>query len=399
MVVSSDRENPPSQRVEQPLQVAFIFPRFTGPYGPERLLLRLARGLAERGHKVDIYTPRFSPDCAHLKHERVRIVELGAGEVSDSAKAAFLDLLAMPRVALRFRGRYDIVHAMNWQSALGGYLVTRFRRKGRPAGFVYGCNEPPRVVYDLRDEFLADRSWFGRTFARLVLKLVEVCDRFCTKRAGLIVTCGEWAAGEVRRLYGRDAEVIIPGVEVARFTGWTRSEARARLGLPEDAAVFLSVSKLHRRKQVDRAIEIYSRHAGERSRFIILGDGPDEQRLRDLAAGSGVGSIEFKGRVSDDEVALHYAAADYLIFVAKNEPYGMVPVEAAVSGCWVITDGGGGFAMRIPEFTVSPEQELPQSLPPASGRDWAELSWDRHVEAVEKIYRALCTARESSHAD
>jgi glycosyltransferase involved in cell wall biosynthesis len=74
-------------------------------------------------------------------------------------------------------------------------------------------------------------------------------------------------------------------------------------------------------------------------RVVIAGDGPDRERLQALANGS----VEFVGRVSDEELADLYARCRAVYYAPVNEDYGLVPYEAFLSDKPVVTttDAGG----------------------------------------------------------
>ena len=67
----------------------------------------------------------------------------------------------------------------------------------------------------------------------------------------------------------------------------------------------------------------------------IAGTGPEEARLRELAAADG--RISFCGRVSDAELVELYAGAKAVVFVPYLEDYGYITLEAMLSGKPVIT--------------------------------------------------------------
>lgn len=103
---------------------------------------------------------------------------------------------------------------------------------------------------------------------------------------------------------------------------------------------FLTVSRLDQPKRIDLIIEAM-RQVKTELPLIIAGTGPDERRLRELAAGDP--RIRFTGFCSDAEVRQLYADALAVPFVPYQEDYGLIAVEAMQSGKPVITtkDSGG----------------------------------------------------------
>jgi glycosyltransferase involved in cell wall biosynthesis len=137
------------------------------------------------------------------------------------------------------------------------------------------------------------------------------------------VAISQHIAERIRRVYGRDADVIHPPVDTARFQPVAR---------PED--FYLVVAALVPYKRVDLAVAAANRM---RRRLLVVGTGPEAPRLR-AAAGP---TVEFLGWRSDAEVADLYARCRAVLFPAV-EDYGIVPLEAAAAGRPTIALARGG---------------------------------------------------------
>lgn len=100
-----------------------------------------------------------------------------------------------------------------------------------------------------------------------------------------------------------------------------------------------TASRLDKPKRIDLLIEAY-RRSGVTLPFLIAGSGPEELRLKTLAQGT---NVRFLGRLTDSELAYHYANACFVPFAPLQEDYGLVTLEAMLSGKPVLTthDAGG----------------------------------------------------------
>lgn len=101
----------------------------------------------------------------------------------------------------------------------------------------------------------------------------------------------------------------------------------------------LVVGRLDRWKRMDLAIE---GAASAGFRLEIAGKGPDEERLRRIAADRRA-DVVFRGAVSDDELLDLYARAGAVVFTPADEDYGYIALEAFLSRKPVVTctDSGG----------------------------------------------------------
>ena len=104
----------------------------------------------------------------------------------------------------------------------------------------------------------------------------------------------------------------------------------------------LSVNRLDRAKRIDLLLEAAALDPG--LEVVIAGDGPDRERLEQLARDRGVnGRARFAGRVSEAELADLYSRCLAVYYAPVDEDYGMVPLEAFLSEKPVLTttDAGG----------------------------------------------------------
>ena len=103
---------------------------------------------------------------------------------------------------------------------------------------------------------------------------------------------------------------------------------------------YLTYSRLDAPKRIDLIIEAYRQSHLQRP-LLVVGEGPEEGKLRDLAAEAA--GIQFLGRVDDGRLASLLSDAHAVVFTPLMEDYGYVTAEALASGRPVITvtDSGG----------------------------------------------------------
>ncbi|MFI0236623.1 glycosyltransferase family 4 protein [Streptomyces sp. NPDC016845] len=194
-----------------------------------------------------------------------------------------------------------------------------------------------------------------------------------------------------------------PGVDEKTFhPGSGGDEVRARLGLSERPVV-VCVSRLVPRKGQDTLILAMPRILAEvpDAVLLIVGGGPYEKELRELAEATGVAeSVRFTGAVPWGELPAHYGAGDVFAMPCRTrragldvEGLGIVYLEASATGLPVVAgdsggapdavlDGETGWVVRggVPEeaadrvvaLLLDPELRARMG---ARGRAWVEERW------------------------
>jgi glycosyltransferase involved in cell wall biosynthesis len=184
------------------------------------------------------------------------------------------------------------------------------------------CHNPFRYAWNARDETLARRDPLSRAVLRVIFQRWRQWDWIAAQRVDAYVANSATTQLRIERFFNRRAEVLHPPVQTSRFEA-------GRVG---DAYVVLSELVPHKH------IEVAIRAFNELGRpLLIVGDGPDERRLRRLAGPT----IRFAGRVSDAEVAAALRSAKALVVTAKEE-FGIAAVEAQASGRPVVALDEGG---------------------------------------------------------
>jgi phosphatidylinositol alpha-1,6-mannosyltransferase len=173
--------------------------------------------------------------------------------------------------------------------------------------------------------------------------------------ARLVVAAGGYPAHEAERAARASLPTIVvpPGVDVDRFRPielHRRAAVRRRLGVPDDAQLLVSVSRLVPRKGMDVLVRAAStlQSSHPRLQVLIAGSGRSSRALDRLAARTGA-PVRLLGRVSDDELVDLLGAADVFAMLCRNrwagleqEGFGIVFLEAAACGVPQVAGRSGG---------------------------------------------------------
>jgi glycosyltransferase involved in cell wall biosynthesis len=182
------------------------------------------------------------------------------------------------------------------------------------------------------------------------------------RRATNIIVLSQAFADLAIRNYGVAAEKIriVPGaVALSRFDhGYSRDDARQRLGWPTDRPILLSVRRLAPRMGLDRlvtAMQTIVRAVPEVLLFVA-GRGAMEAALRAQVQEAGLQDhVAFLGFVPDQDLALAYTAADLNVVPSiALEGFGLSAAEALAAGTPSLVTPVGG----LPEVVSGLSQEL-----------------------------------------
>ncbi|HLP07361.1 MAG TPA: glycosyltransferase [Opitutaceae bacterium] len=235
----------------------------------------------------------------------------------------------------------------------------------KPPGCVHVCycNSPARYLWDLAEDYATRSAGIGgpgRWLFRQMLPRLQRFDREAAAQVDHFIGNSRFIAERIRRIYGREAAVIYPPVDVERFAA------------PEEPRgdFYLVVSELVAYKRVDLAVEACSLLGRN---LIVAGDGPERTRLETLAGPT----VQFVGRVSDTEVVRLMRSCRAFIH-PQIEDFGIAAVEAQAAGRPVIAFRGGGAmeTVREDETGLFFDAQTTESLTGALER------FERGVEAI-----------------
>ncbi|MFF7794717.1 glycosyltransferase [Streptomyces sp. NPDC007991] len=295
----------------------------------------LAGALADRGHRVTVYTRRDAPDLPSRVELRdgVEVHHVPAGPAEPLPKDELLPYMGeFGRYLARcWRTRApDVVHSHYWMSGLAALHAARAH--GLPLLHTYHA----LGTVKRRHQRLADTSPPERVPGETEIGLG--CDR-------VVATCRDEAAELTRMGIPPHKIGIVPcGVDPDRFT--PRGPAAPRGPYPHR---LLQLGRLVPRKGAAVAVGALARLPG--TELVVVGgppadrldDDPEVRRLRGIARDAGVADrVRFTGAVPSEEVPALLRSADVVVCPADYEPFGIVPLEAMACGVPVVASAVGG---------------------------------------------------------
>jgi len=222
------------------------------------------------------------------------------------------------------------------------------------------------------------------------------------RRADAVIAVSN-AVGDYVRGLGVEPRVVRQGLGAP-----TRNpDPRRALGISSDQLVVGGVGRLHHQKGWDVLCAAAERVHRVRSdvRFMVIGEGPGGDTLR---ASPGCGHVEFMGPRAD--AASLVGAFDLLAVPSRYEAFGLVALEAMLSGVPVIASRTGGLVEVVEDGGRLVPPENPGALAEAvlelisddaarerlalAGRERArrEFGLERMIDETRVVYAELCSS-------
>lgn len=199
-------------------------------------------------------------------------------------------------------------------------------------------HSPIRYAWDLQHQYLRetglDKGIKG-LLAKWLLHKMRVWDVRTANGVDHFIANSHFISRRIKKVYGRDADVIYPPVDVERF----------RIKENKDD-YYLTASRLVPYKRIDLVVEAFS-HLPER-KLVVIGDGPEMGKIRSKATKN----IEILGYQSNESMEDYMRNAKAFVFAAE-EDFGITPVEAMACGTPVIAFGKGGSLETIRPHGIS----------------------------------------------
>jgi glycosyltransferase involved in cell wall biosynthesis len=145
-----------------------------------------------------------------------------------------------------------------------------------------------------------------------------------------------------------------------------RDKIRCELGVV--GSVFIYVGRLWWGKGINYLLEAFDtvqKQSSDEVSLLLVGDGPEDEALKQLCAERGIRNVIFAGFHQKHEMPRFYSAADVFVFPTLGDPYGLVVDEAMASSMPIIsTSAAGEIADRVEQgvngYVVPPSN--PQAM-------------------------------------
>lgn len=289
-------------------------------------LTELAAGLERKGHEVHVYVRSGAGQKAYDMIDGVHVHRVTFKLSSDMVQEVTNMCNAMVHFMLeteRFMdARFDCVHAHDWLAAPA--LINVKAHHNRPCVLTIHSTEYGRC---------GNNTYGGQSsrIRRVEQDAIAAADR--------VICVSGVLCDEVKAHYSVDwakLRCVYNGINCLRYDGalWDPAQVRQKYGVGPMDPMVLTVGRMVIQKGIDILIEAAPAVLAARPdvKFIIVGDGYMKSELERRANELGVASsIRFTGSMSGQALVDLYKATDLVAIPSRNEPFGIVCLEAWAS--------------------------------------------------------------------
>jgi glycosyltransferase involved in cell wall biosynthesis len=292
----------------------------------------LAETLVKQNHEVHYFTRGTIPDQA-INGVQYHYCNPQGTNIVDYCDNMSKKMVEQFRDEDRY-GKFDFLHFHDWhpvqalhylqdRNTILTYHSTEYGRNGNQFGDWWEFRE------------ISGKEWYGGLVAKRVTAVSSTLKN------------------EVMTLYNvpeGKCEVIPNGVIPQQFRAEIDpGEVKAAYGIHPYAPLILFIGRLVYQKGPDLLIEAIRRVCQHRwdARVVVAGDGGMKQYLQERAWDL---PVNFVGYIPDSEYIRLLNAADIVVIPSRNEPFGLVLLEAWSAEKCVVASNVGGLSENIDAF-------------------------------------------------
>jgi glycosyltransferase involved in cell wall biosynthesis len=355
--------------------------------GVERHVEALARGLVQRGLRVEVVTTDPTGQLPPLEERDGVLVRRFPTVAHDSV------YYLAPRLGawlLRHAGRFALIHAHSYHTPLALQAALASALAGTPllfSPYYHGGGHSP-----LRRALHLPYRLAGRWIVNQARRLIYISH---TERLMLEHHFGA----------GRPYVVAPCGVETAPFLSARPYQK------PAGRKIVLAIGRLELYKQTDRLVSALPLLPPE-FELVIIGNGPLRPRIQELASRLGQPQrLRLLDHVPQEELLSWYRSADVFASLSRRESFGLTLLEAAVAGAAIVASDiaahqeVGGFLPPGHITFVSPDcvaaelsaaiELAAQTRPARDSLRWPLPTWPGMVDTVAACYHSVLGLTES----
>ncbi len=308
-------------------------PRVVG--GIARVVHDLSHKLVTEGHDVTVVTYRdgnvpYIEDDDGVMVYRVDNFMISSNNFIDWIMQLNFNMIAKAGEIIAEQGSFDVIHAHDWLTAYAGKtLKTAYNI---PLVSTIHATEAGRNsgIHGEMQKYINDTEWM------------------LTYESSEVIVNSNYMRNELQRLFGLPYEkinVIPNGVNLNMYNGIEKDYDFRRKYAMDNEKIILFMGRLVYEKGIPTLISAMPKilsHYHD-AKLLIAGKGGMIDELRAQVNAMGLGNkVYFTGYLGSKDVQKMYKCADVAVFPSTYEPFGIVALEAMLSGTPVVVSDVGG---------------------------------------------------------
>jgi glycosyltransferase involved in cell wall biosynthesis len=382
--------------------------------GPPVKVRALAKGLARRGHAVNVLTADWGLERRLRHHSEPDLQALGWDRspfgwrhAQDGVQSIYLPswfryraLSWNPAVKRYCRARlqnFDLIHIFGIYDLLGSPVASAARARNIP----YVVEPIGMFVPIVRN------LWLKRMYHYFVGQRL-----FADARA--VIATSDLEVQELAAAGVAPQKIVLRRNGVEPPPSWPpRGKFRAAHGIPERTRLILFLGRLSLKKSPELLLQAFGNlpeRIGEHTLILVFA-GPDEnsmqQHLAAIASRLGISSrVKFLGPLYDDDKWAAYRDADVFVLPSQNENFGNTAAEAVAAATPVVVTEQCGIAPLVKDVVglvvahdatsvanalerLLRDPQLHAKFVSGCPELTARLSWEEPVTQMESLYASL----------
>jgi glycosyltransferase involved in cell wall biosynthesis len=337
------------------MRIALVYPSFRAVGGAENVVIWLAESLVKRGHNVFLFTHEFSEEVWGNMRDRPYTVCLLNFKKRRSTLRTNRDAgMALRRAISLSLYDFDVINPHNYPASLWVYYA-RLHKENFPSVLLYLHNLTRNFYEKLIDMHLRRLPGFVNIWGRYRPKKIfrslrqflfgyRRLDRAAVLSCERVLANSVYASDLAKKIYGIEILPCLLGVSVERYRNHIE-EVSCLANRKNHVPNVLTVARVEVQKNIEtilKAIRLLKKKEAlpHGFKYVIAGDGPHLNYIKRKSRG--IGYMMFLGTVPHENVWKLYAEANFIVHIPLDEPFGLVPLEAALlrKPC-IVSDHGG----------------------------------------------------------
>lgn len=327
---------------------------FTESYPPlvngvSTSILMLEHALTKLGHEVFIITVSDNKKDYVLENNG-HILRLPSVNLANCYDYKMTSVYPIKAVNMIKKINLDVIHS-NVEFTVGIFARVVSEQLSIPLVHTYHTNWEDYTHYITKNKKILD------DICKKLLKYLVVFFEDKTVTELIVPSNKIYNLFKDKYKFTKNIHIIQTGIETSKFYKENFNQKdinslKKKLGIKKKDFVVMTVSRLAKEKSVDRIINNHKELVKKYSnmKLLIVGDGPDIDKLKDEAKSLGVSdSVIFTGKVPLNDIPIYYQLGNVFVTASKSETQGLTVVEAISSSLPVVAVKDDSFVNSVIE--------------------------------------------------